>query len=141
MVGIYFLKHKEEVVYVGQSRKIETRLKQHSVSDKTYDSFTAFECRESLLNETEEAYILRYNPRYNIKKSEITTNKKKIKKKNVRAKEKHIIVNEHTHAMVKRYAKEEGRTMASFLKELFIRSKEDFKKEGLSNEKNSNENS
>ena len=107
MIGIYLLKKKNKVVYVGQSINIHRRVEQHK--DKEFDSYDFIECDKSLLNCTEEFYILRYNPIYNKKRSEITvqcfTEKqaKTIKKisKEVLKNWKHLRVTEATHKRVK----------------------------------------
>lgn len=107
MVGIYLLKNKNEVVYVGQSVNIHRRVEQHK--DKDFDNYDFIECEKALLNCTEEFYILKHNPKYNKKRFEITVRcssdkeARTIKKiaKEVSKNWKHLRVEESTHKRVK----------------------------------------
>jgi len=66
MIGIYFLKQKDTVVYVGQSIDIKARVKQHKKTDKIFDNYAHIECTKRLLDCTEMAYIAHHRPKYNI---------------------------------------------------------------------------
>ena len=71
MIGVYFLRKGNKVVYVEQSVDIKTRVKVHKREGaKKFDNFTYIECDKELLNTTEEAFILQYNPIFNIQKAE-----------------------------------------------------------------------
>ena len=68
--GIYFLKHNGVVVYVGQSTNIKRRIKNHlSAKEKVFSDFEFITCGMELLNETETAYIYRFDPVFNKKDS------------------------------------------------------------------------
>ena len=87
--GIYFLINKAEIVYVGQSFDIYSRIASHK-SVKDFDSYTFIEYpnikREDLIA-IEEDYILKFQPLLNGKysltlKRSFSFIKDKIKKKN-----------------------------------------------------------
>jgi hypothetical protein len=66
MIGIYFLKDGDDVVYVGKSKNIEKRVEWHRKSGKVFDSYKVAECDQELLDSAEVAYIRAFNPKYNI---------------------------------------------------------------------------
>lgn len=67
--GIYFLIRGQEIVYIGQSMNVLSRLSQHYAEQtKVFDSFYLLECREANLNHTEALYIAKFAPIYNITK-------------------------------------------------------------------------
>ena len=63
--GIYLLIYQTEIVYVGQSRDVYSRLPIHAM-DKQFDRFTIIPCPLDLLNELEAEYIVKFAPRYNV---------------------------------------------------------------------------
>lgn len=69
--GIYFLLSGKEVVYVGQSIRLCSRLAGHLAEmDSTYkakefDRVAWIECQRDELDLLEAAYVLYYRPRYN----------------------------------------------------------------------------
>lgn len=81
ITGVYFLKKENKVVYVGQSVNINRRVEEHKKT-KDFDSFDFVECDKDLLDCTENSFIMYYSPTLNIKKAEINTNSKIIKKYN-----------------------------------------------------------
>lgn len=133
IIGIYLLKRKNKVVYVGQSKNVHRRIGQHK--DKTFDSYEIIECSESLLNCTEEFYILSHNPIYNKKRAEIKVScnsmkeKRKINKikKEIRRGYKHLRIKEDTHKLVKAYASIEGVNVDTMVKKLIEAYKGNFK--------------
>lgn len=81
IVGVYHLKSKGQVVYVGQTRNIKNRIAHHLYSsDKEFDDVDFFEVDESLLNDVEAREIVHFNPRYNkiLPSSSIYTQEKEI---------------------------------------------------------------
>lgn len=64
VTGIYFLFDGDEIVYVGQSVDIMTRVGAH-LRDKVFDSFNYIECDLCDLNNLEATYILELKPKYN----------------------------------------------------------------------------
>lgn len=64
VTGIYFLFDGDEIVYVGQSVDIMTRIGAH-LRDKIFDSFNYIECGLRDLNNLEATYILELKPKYN----------------------------------------------------------------------------
>lgn len=69
--GIYFLIHDEEIVYVGQSVDVKSRLDQHSRGDdvhdpKLFNRYFVIMCDTSELNNLEAYYINKFHPKYNI---------------------------------------------------------------------------
>lgn len=106
MIGVYFLKQDNEIIYVGQSIDIERRIKEHRATDKVFDDYSVMECKEELLDTTEEAFILQHNPIFNIRKAVIYSSG---------ALDKHLIVRPETHALVKAGAKEERLTIDEYI--------------------------
>lgn len=61
--GIYFLFRNEEVVYVGQSLDIPSRLYVHFRSQtQGFTSYSVIPCEEAHLNDLEAFYILKFCP-------------------------------------------------------------------------------
>ncbi len=64
--GIYFLKNGDEVVYVGQSNDMETRIETHRRKGKIgFDGYDFEELPIEELNEKEAFFITKFNPKYN----------------------------------------------------------------------------
>jgi hypothetical protein len=61
--GIYFLIHKNKIVYIGQSVNVYFRISSHS--GKQFDSFTAIPCPKEHLNVLESLYINMFDPPLN----------------------------------------------------------------------------
>lgn len=66
MIGIYFLLHNDNVVYVGQSSNVEKRIIQHRCSEKQFDSYRIIPCDEDLLLYYEKRWIKQFKPVYNM---------------------------------------------------------------------------
>ena len=62
--GVYFLFDDDELVYIGQSENILSRIASH-LNDKRFDSYNFIECQYGNLDALEAKYILKYNPKYN----------------------------------------------------------------------------
>jgi len=63
--GVYFLIHKEEIVYIGSSIHMDKRIRDHKIANKiNFDSYFTYECKDLLLEEIK--YILIFRPKYNI---------------------------------------------------------------------------
>lgn len=63
-VGVYFLLHDSEVVYVGQSIDVESRIRSHR-AEKEFDSYHVIACQQSELDALESAYIFYLQPKLN----------------------------------------------------------------------------
>lgn len=63
-VFIYFLLNKNDVVYVGQTKKGIVRPLSHRY-DKIFDTIKFIYCEENELDYLEDKYILKYKPKYN----------------------------------------------------------------------------
>ena len=63
--GIYFLIYRGEIVYVGQSRNVETRIASHSEHDVEFDSWSALECELQDLDDWESHYQQKFKPKFN----------------------------------------------------------------------------
>ena len=61
--GVYFLVQDQEVVYVGQSVNIYSRIAQHP--DKKFDKYAFVPCEVALLDKLESLYIHTLKPRLN----------------------------------------------------------------------------
>jgi len=64
--GIYFLIDCDEIVYVGQSHDVKSRLSTHSNSNKNFNKYYFIKCQPEELNRLEAYYILKFRPKYNI---------------------------------------------------------------------------
>lgn len=62
-VGVYFLCDNDEVVYVGQSIDVGSRIRQHT--DKEFSRAFCLPCPEEDLNRVEAAFIALFKPKYN----------------------------------------------------------------------------
>lgn len=65
--AVYFLIHKGEIVYIGQTSCMAQRMKQHRESGKAFDGVTWFEAPQLFIDDIEAYYIWRCNPIYNNK--------------------------------------------------------------------------
>lgn len=64
--GVYFLIQADEIVYVGQSVNVMSRIAQHRRDgEKDFDSFNAVPCKPEDLDRLEELYINAFVPRFN----------------------------------------------------------------------------
>jgi hypothetical protein len=61
--GVYFLVQDQEVVYVGQSVNVYSRIAQHV--DKKFDKYAFVPCEAELLDRLESLYIHTLKPRFN----------------------------------------------------------------------------
>lgn len=65
--GVYFLFHGNQLVYVGQSVDVISRVHNHRVENiKKFTNFAHFECNRKMMDEIEKFYIYKFQPRYNI---------------------------------------------------------------------------
>ena len=68
--GVYFLIYKNEIVYIGRSKNIKNRLKQHKKSILfKFDSYSFYHVHRLSKESTyviEKACIKKYKPKYNI---------------------------------------------------------------------------
>ena len=68
IVGVYYLFDKNEVVYIGASENIKSRLIAHySNKEKEFDDFSFHTCDKNILFKAEAKAIRRYLPKYNKK--------------------------------------------------------------------------
>jgi excinuclease UvrABC nuclease subunit len=63
--GVYLLTDNEEVVYVGQTRDLMTRLMGHVKDGKQFDGVRFIALEDSLKDRTEAELICRLQPKYN----------------------------------------------------------------------------
>ena len=63
--GIYFLFNGLEVVYVGQSKNVITRLANHAKNGRKFTHYFSIPCPEDELDKTEQYYIERFCPEQN----------------------------------------------------------------------------
>ncbi len=64
--GVYFLISGNEIVYVGQSVNIPSRIEQHKKDQqKTFDRYYYIECKVTELDVVEGRYIRKFMPKYN----------------------------------------------------------------------------
>lgn len=62
---IYFLLDNSEIVYVGQTKCVESRVQQHLNVGRVFDSYSSFDIYNQIPNEIEADYIVKFNPREN----------------------------------------------------------------------------
>jgi hypothetical protein len=63
--GVYLLMQGDEVVYVGQTRDLMTRLMGHLKDGKQFDGVRFIAVEASLKDRTEAELIFRFKPKYN----------------------------------------------------------------------------
>ena len=63
MIGIYFLIRNRKIVYIGQSKNVEKRLKSHL--KKEYDSVRVIQCAIESLSYYEKRWIKLFKPELN----------------------------------------------------------------------------
>jgi hypothetical protein len=73
MCGIYFLLLDNQIVYVGQTKNLHSRLTQHDRT-KEFDAYHFEPCRKEYLDRREAAYIEAMRPRLNNTKPRILHN-------------------------------------------------------------------
>lgn len=67
IVGIYFLYHEHELVYIGKSINCIHRIFEHEKEEeKIFDYYEISECKKSDLNLLEDYYIQKHSPKYNL---------------------------------------------------------------------------
>lgn len=67
LCGIYFLIREDRIVYVGQSRNMPVRIRQHKADPgKKFERYAMHVCPARLLDRLERYYILRFQPEYNL---------------------------------------------------------------------------
>lgn len=65
-VGIYVLLREGEIVYVGQSQNIKSRIGTHLAEKaKIFDSYYVIYCDSFQLNDLEAEFIIKFDPIYN----------------------------------------------------------------------------
>lgn len=64
--GIYFLKLKGAVVYVGQTTRFPLRLYYHDSQNLPYDDVKFIECAPELLDYNEQRWIKYFKPEFNV---------------------------------------------------------------------------
>jgi hypothetical protein len=66
LIGIYFLIHRDEIVYVGQSKTdVLSRISRHKREGKVFDQYTFMQCKPEKIDELEALYIDAFFPRNN----------------------------------------------------------------------------
>lgn len=65
---IYFLFQDDELVYIGKSENVKSRLTDHTKSSKIFNSYAYINPRnfEQKIEQIEGAYIKKYKPKYNV---------------------------------------------------------------------------
>lgn len=64
ITGVYFLIDNDEIVYVGQSLNVYSRISAHK-KDKDFDKVFVIKCQKEELTEIERYYILLLRPKHN----------------------------------------------------------------------------
>lgn len=65
MIGVYFLIKKGKVIYIGQTKNFNQRIKGHS--NKKYDSYRFVACDVNVLLDYESRWIKKFKPKLNKK--------------------------------------------------------------------------
>lgn len=89
-VGIYFLFKKNECIYVGQSRHVHTRVREHRTvrnKRKDFDTYAWLPAPADRLDDLELHYITKLLPRLNEKGNELAKLKKRIASRRLSFKE------------------------------------------------------
>ena len=109
--GIYFLCKDNEVVYIGQSQDVTTRVNGH-VGSKEFDSVTAMLVPKELLDEVEQYWIKRVKPELNIRYLE------KPEKRPPKTRSFSITVPKELLPVIKQMASDSCHTVSSYLSHL-----------------------
>jgi hypothetical protein len=64
--AVYFLMSKGEVIYVGQSNDVLSRLARHRREGKQFDAFACIECKPEEMDRLETLYIKAFVPEENL---------------------------------------------------------------------------
>ena len=68
--AVYFLLHKEVIVYVRSTKDVQKRLISHMRERiKVFDDYEIINCKKELLDSTELSFIRRFDPAFNTKDS------------------------------------------------------------------------
>lgn len=70
---IYFLFDDSEIVYVGQTSALLSRIQTHLDLNKIFSYISIIEAQRKELTELEQFYIYAFNPKYNATKPDIIT--------------------------------------------------------------------
>lgn len=62
--GVYFLFRGDECVYVGKSKQVHVRIREHRL-DKVFDSYSWIPCEAGDLDRSERFYVELLHPEYN----------------------------------------------------------------------------
>ena len=93
-IGIYFLFHKNEIVYVGQSTNCIGRIITHKFQNvKEFDAYRFIEISYNdmaLLDILEKKYIKKFNPIYNAQKYKNCSDHQMVNMDSVRIKQKRM---------------------------------------------------
>ncbi len=65
MCGVYYLTDGLDVLYVGSSRNVEKRVRQHASGDIDFSQVFVEQCEPGELNDRECAAIREFNPPFN----------------------------------------------------------------------------
>lgn len=65
--NIYFLFNKDDIVYIGRTKRLEDRILAHKKGDFIFDSYSVLEVDEEDFSDLEKYYIFKYKPMYNKK--------------------------------------------------------------------------
>ena len=66
--GIYFLIHKNEIIYIGKSIHIFRRITQHYLNKKEFDAFFYFKCNIDDMDALEKFYIKKFKPKRRVQR-------------------------------------------------------------------------
>jgi len=66
MIGVYYLWDGASVVYVGASRNVERRIRQHASRDLDFSGYFVDTCELEKLNELEARAIAEFRPKFNV---------------------------------------------------------------------------
>ena len=105
MIGVYFLKQDDNIVYVGQSRDMEKRIGQHK--NKTFNDVSFLECEPNVLYEMESNYIIQHQPMYN---------KYGLIKRTIAQKTLAVTASKTFHTEVSKFCKGHNISVSSFMK-------------------------
>ena len=95
-IGVYLLKQKEKVVYVGQSIDVDLRITTHKREKiKVFDNVHIIKCDRNNLDSAEAFYIHYYSPQYNKKLYEMNIGDIPPLSINRKRKKENVVVSEY----------------------------------------------
>lgn len=104
IIGVYFLKKRGKIIYVGQSTDILKRIYQHRYNKIDFDSYDYITCDTDALRELEKELIKKHCPKLN-----------KVHNRKIKTEPMQIKVNGKDKELIRAAADKQGVTMSVYV--------------------------